>query len=63
LMFETMIFNYADVEFQCCTHVMLSVVSRGEGGGPLMFGCCTRHGSQHARNMALNIFFYCKSLF
>jgi hypothetical protein len=22
-----------------------------EGGGLLMFGCCTQHGSQHARNI------------
>jgi hypothetical protein len=31
--------------------------SRGEGGGTLMFGCCTPHGVQHARNMAPEYFF------
>jgi hypothetical protein len=42
----------------CCTH-------REEGGGLLMFECCTQHarsiarnGSQYARNMAPEHFFY-----
>jgi hypothetical protein len=32
--FTMFLANVTDVEFQCCKHVMLSVVSRGEGGGP-----------------------------
>jgi hypothetical protein len=44
--------NVADVEFRCCRHVMLGVVSRRRrGGGLLMFGCCTRHESQHGHNI------------
>jgi hypothetical protein len=29
-----LIFDVVDVDLRCCRHVMLSVVSRGEGGGP-----------------------------
>jgi hypothetical protein len=37
LMLQTLIFDVVDVEFRCCKHVMLGVVSREEkGGGPLM---------------------------
>jgi hypothetical protein len=41
-------FNVADVEFQCCRHVMLGFVSRRRAPH---VGCCMQHGSQHGRNI------------
>jgi hypothetical protein len=36
-------FDVADVEFRCCRHVMLGVVSRGRGEGPDV-GCARDTG-------------------
>jgi hypothetical protein len=44
-------FNVVDVEFRCCTHVMLVFVLRREGGKAPEVGCCTQHGSQYSRNV------------
>jgi hypothetical protein len=48
---QTLNFNVADVEFRCCKHVMLGVVSRRRGGRAPHVGCCTQHRSQHGRNI------------
>jgi hypothetical protein len=44
---QTLNFNVADVEFQCCRHVMLGFVSRRTGRELLMLDV--------ARNMGLNM--------
>jgi hypothetical protein len=50
LMFHCDLANVAYVDFRCCIHVMLGVVSRREGRAPDV-GCCTQHRSQYGRNM------------
>jgi hypothetical protein len=67
LMLQTLIFDIANVEFRCCRHVMLGVVSRGEGGEPLMLnvacnmdrnmghvGCCVE-GEEGGRPLMLDV--------
>jgi hypothetical protein len=51
LMFRCDLANVADVEFRCCRHLMLGVVSRRRGGRAPDVGCCTQHRSQHGRNI------------
>jgi hypothetical protein len=49
LMLQTFIFDVVDVEFRCCRHVMLGVVSKWEeGGGSLMLDVARNIG----RNMS-----------
>jgi hypothetical protein len=50
-MFHCDLANVADVEFRCCRHVMLGVVSRRRGGRAPDVGCCTQHRSQYGRNI------------
>jgi hypothetical protein len=47
LMFHCDLANVANVEFQCCRHVMLGVVSRRRVGRAPDVRCCTQHRSQH----------------
>jgi hypothetical protein len=55
LMFHCDLANVANVEFQCCRHVMLGVVSRRRGGRAPDVGCCTQHRSQHGRTTVQHV--------
>jgi hypothetical protein len=48
---RTLIFNVADVEFQCYRHVILGFVWSRTGRRAPDVGCCTQHESQHSHNM------------
>jgi hypothetical protein len=50
-MFHCDLANVDDIEFRCCRHVMLGVVSRRRGGRARDVGCCTQHMSRHGRNI------------